>query len=308
MHSDPPTEDPSIGTPGWWAEPALPPGVAGLPDWSLTLREPPSPGARFDPSVPHPARIYDYWLGGKDHFPADRQVGEQVIRQRPQVVAGARANRAFLARAVRYLAAKRGICQFLDIGTGLPSANNTHQIAQRITPAARVVYVDNDPLVLAHARALLTSTRQGACDYLEADLRDPGHILDKAAAALDFTQPVAVLLLAVLHFLPDADYPAAIVATLAAGLAPRSCLAISHLTADLAPAQVTAAADAYNATSPVPVTVRTHAQVSALFGGLPLLPPGVVPVTEWRLEPGQQAGPAADLHAGVARIPRQGRR
>jgi hypothetical protein len=171
-----------------------------------------------------------------------------------------------------------------------------------------VVYVDNDPLVLVHARALLTSTRQGACDYLEADLRDPGHILDNAAATLDFTRPVAVLLLAVLHFLPDTDYPAAIVATLAAGLAPGSYLAISHLTADLAPQQVAAAASAYNATSPTQVTARTHTQVTALFGGLPLLPPGVVPVTEWRPTPGQGPSPAADLHAGVARIPRRGRR
>jgi hypothetical protein len=145
MHSDHPTEGPSIGSPGWWADPAQPPAVAAWPDWSLTLREPPSPGARFDPSVPHPARIYDYWLGGKDHYEADRKTAEEVIRQRPQVVAGARANRAFLARVVRYLAAERGIRQFLDIGTGLPSADNTHQIAQHITPAARVVYVDNDP-------------------------------------------------------------------------------------------------------------------------------------------------------------------
>jgi len=295
-------------TPSWWAEPSRPQGVAGLQDWSLTLREPPSPGARFDPSVPHPARVYDYWLGGKDNFPADRRVAEQVIRQRPQVVAGARANRAFLARVVHYLAAERGISQFLDIGTGLPSADNTHQVAQHITPAARVVYVDNDPLVLVHARALLTSTRRGACDYLDADLRDPGTILDKAAATLDFTQPVAVLLLAVLHFLRDTDYPTAIVATLAAGLAPGSYVAISHLTADLAPEQVTAATGAYNATSPIPVTARTHAQVTSLFAGLPLLPPGVVPVTEWRTNPGQQTGQAADLHAGLARIPRRGRR
>jgi hypothetical protein len=247
--------------------------------------------------------VYDYWLGGKDHFPADRRVAEQVIRQRPQVVAGARANRAFLARVVRYLAAQRGIRQFLDIGTGLPSADNTHQIAQHITPAARVVYVDNDPLVIVHARALLTSTRQGACGYLDADLRDPGHILDKAAATLDFTRPVAVLLLAVLHFLPDTDYPAAIVATLAAGLAPGSCLAISHLTADLAPDQVTAAASAYNALVPTGVFPRTHTQVSALFGSLPLVPPGVVPVTEWRPEATGPAVPPADLYAGMARIP-----
>jgi hypothetical protein len=251
--------------------------------------------------------VYDYWLGGKDHFPADRRVAEQVIRQRPQVVAGARANRAFLARVVRYLAAERGIGQFLDIGTGLPATDNTHQVAQHIAPAARVVYVDNDPLVIVHARALLTSTRQGACDYLDADLRDPGHILDKAAATLDFTRPVAVLLLAVLHFLSDTDYPAAIVASLAAGLAPDSYLAISHLTADLAPEQVTAAAGAYNATSPIPVTARTHAQVTSLFGGLPLLPPGVVPVSEWRTPAGELAQPA-DLFAGVARVPRRGRR
>jgi trans-aconitate methyltransferase len=256
--------------------------------------------------VPHPARVYDYWLGGKDHFPADRQVGEQVIQERPQVVAGARANRSFLARVVRHLA-ERGIRQFLDIGTGLPTADNTHQVAQRTAPSARVVYVDNDPLVLAHARALLTSTRQGACDYLEADLRDPGAILDKAAATLDFTQPAAVLLLAVLHFLPDTDYPAAIVATLAAGLAPGSCLAISHLTADLAPQQVTAATGAYNATVPVPVTARTHTQVTALFGGLPLLAPGVVPVSEWRTPAGDVAQPC-DLYGGVARVPRRGRR
>ena len=307
MHSDHPTDDCPIGTPGWWAEPALPPAVAGLPDGSLSLREPPSPGARFDPSVPHPARVYDYWLGGKDHFPADRQVGEQVIRERPQVVAGARANRAFLARVVRHLAAERGIGQFLDIGTGLPSAANTHQVAQHVAPGARVVYVDNDPLVLVHARALLTSTRQGACDYLEADLRDPGAILDKAAATLDFTQPVGVLLLAVLHFVPDTDYPAAITATLAAGLAPGSCLAISHLTADLAPAQVTAAATAYNTATSTPVTPRTHTQITGLFGSLPLLPPGVVPVSEWRTPAGELAQPC-DLYGGVARVPRRGRR
>jgi hypothetical protein len=257
--------------------------------------------------VPHPARVYDYWLGGKDHYEADRRVGERVIRERPQVVAGARANRAFLSRVVRHLAAERGIGQFLDIETGLPSADNTHQVAQAIAPAARVVYVDNDPLVLVHARALLTSTGQGACDYLEADLRDPGHILDKAAATLDFTRPVAVLLLAVLHFLPDTDYPAAIAATLAAGLAPGSYLAISHLTADLAPEQITAAADAYNTATPTPVTPRTHTQVTSLFGGLPLLPPGVVPVSEWRTPAGEVA-PPCDLYGGVARVPRRGRR
>jgi hypothetical protein len=258
--------------------------------------------------VAHPARVYGYWLGGKDHYEADRETAKEVIRLRPQVVAGARANRAFLARVVRFLAADCGIRQFLDIGTGLPAPASTHEVAQQAAPGSRIVYVDNDPMVLTHARALLTSTPQGACDYLEADLRDPAAILDKAAATLDFTQPVAVLLLAVAHFLADTDYPAAITATLAAGLAPGSCLAISHLTADLAPQQVTAAATAYNAATPVPVTARTHAQVTSLFCGLPLLPPGVVPVGEWRPRPGEGVGPPVDLYGGVARVPRRGRR
>jgi hypothetical protein len=287
-------------------EPWMPAGPAGLFGWSLSLREPLAPGVPFDPSIPHPARVYDYWLGGKDHFPADRQVAEAVIRQRPQVVTGARANRAFLARVVRFLAAERGLRQFLDIGTGLPSADNTHQVAQRAAPETKVVYVDNDPLVLVHARALLTSTPQGACDHVDADLRDPVGILTKAAATLDFTQPVGVLLLALLHFLPDADDPAGIVAALAGGIAPGSVIAISHLTADFAPEQVRAAVTAYNTMSPVPVTPRSHTQVTALFGGLPLLAPGVVPVTQWRPRIGAET-PPCDLHAGVARIPRRGR-
>ena len=171
------------------------------------------PCARFDPSVPHPARVYGYWLGGKDHYPADRKAAEEVIRLRPQVVAGARANRAFLARVVRYLAADCGIRQFIDIGTGLPAPDNTHELAQAVAADSRIVYVDNDPLVLVHARALLTSTPQGVCDYLDADLRDTATIVTQASNALDLTQPVAVLLLAVLHFIPDRDDPAGIVAT-----------------------------------------------------------------------------------------------
>ncbi len=301
-------QDPGVATPGWWDVPQPPlAGATGLSGLSLTLHEPPGAGARFDPSMAHPARVYDYWLGGKDHFPADRRVAEQVIRERPQVVAGARANRAFLARAVRYLAAECGIRQFLDIGTGLPSAANTHQVAQAIAPAARVVYVDNDPLVLVHARALLTSTPQGMCDYIDADLRDPASILTQAGRTLDFAQPVAVLLLAVLHFIDNASDPAGIVAALAGGLAPGSFIAVSHLTADFAPEQVSAAATAYNATSPVPVTARTHAQITSLFGGLPLLPPGVMPVSEWRPGPGAVPQPC-DVHGGVARVGRRGRR
>jgi trans-aconitate methyltransferase len=225
------------------------------------------------------------------------------MRLRPQVVASARANRAFLARVVRFLADQCRIRQFLDIGTGLPAVNNTHEVAQRIAPDATVCYVDNDPLVLTHARALLTSTtRQGGCGYVDADLREPENMLAQAAHTLDFTQPTAILLIAVLHFLPDGDGPAEIVARLASALAPGSYLAISHLTGDFAPEQVAAATQAYNAQVPVAIIARTHAQVTALFGGLPPIPPGVVPITQWRPPIGQLPQPA-DLHAGLARIP-----
>jgi len=266
-----------------------------------------SPEARFDPSVAHSARVYAYWLGGKDNFPADRKAAEEVMRLRPQVVASARANRSFLARVVRYLAAQAGIRQFLDVGTGLPAPGNTHELAQAVDAECRVVYVDNDPVVLTHARALLISTPQGACGYVDADLREPETIVAAAAQTLDFTQPVAILLLAILHFIPDADDPADIVATLAGALAPGSYLAISHLTGDFGPEQVAAATAAYNAQVPVPVTARSHSQVSALFGGLPLLAPGVVPVSEWRPDVGDPFGQPADLYGGVARIPGRAR-
>src|SRR5262249_2001668 len=200
----------------------------------------------------HPARVYCYWLGGKDHYLADRKAGDAVKRHRPQVVAGARANRAFLARAVRYLAAERGVRQFLDIGTGLPAPGATHQVAQQTDSRCTVAYVDNDPLVLAYARALLTSQPQGRCAYIDADLRDPATVLARAARPLDFTRPVAVLLLAVLHFIADSDDPAGIVAHLAAALAPGSFVVISHLTSDFAPDQVTAGVGAYNAPLPPP--------------------------------------------------------
>lgn len=254
---------------------------------------------RFDPGVAHPARVYGYWLGGKDHYPADRAAAEDVIRQRPQVVDGARANRAFLARAVRYLAGPRGLRQFVDIGCGLPAPGSTHGVAQAIAPQCRVVYVDNDLLVLSHARALLASTPEGACSCIEADLRDPETILAKAARTLDFTRPAAVLLLAVLHFLPDSDDPARIVAALAARLAPGSFVAISHLTADFAPEAVSSGVAAYNALVPAGITARSHAQVTALFGGLSLVAPGVVPVAEWRRDIGDRFGQPADLHAGL---------
>jgi trans-aconitate methyltransferase len=252
-------------------------------------------------SVAHPARVYAYWTGGKDHFPADRKAAEEVIQLRPQVVAGARANRAFLARVVRFLAADCGVRQFLDIGTGLPCADNTHEVAQQVAPACRTVYVDNDPIVLSHARALLTTTPPGSCDYIDADLRDTATILAHTARTLDLARPVAVLALAVLHFIPDNDDPAAIVSKLASALAPGSFIAVSHLTADFAPEQVAAAATAYNTQASTPVTPRTHAQVSGLFGRLPLVAPGVVPVTQWRpTAAGLPHRMTADLYAGVA--------
>jgi hypothetical protein len=247
--------------------------------------------------------VYSVWIGGKDHFPADRKAAGQVAARRPQVVAGARANRAFLGRVVRYLAGQRGIRQFVDVGPGLPAPAATHEVAQAVAPGSRIVYVDNDPMVIAHARALLTSGPPGVCDYLDGDLRDPDAIVRGAARTLDFTKPVAVLLVAVLHFLADADNPAAVVAALAGVLAPGSFVAISHLTADVAPDAVTAAVAEYNALVPAGITARSHAQVTALFGGLALMAPGVVPVGEWR-----PAGPghapagdvSADVYAGLA--------
>ena len=199
---------------------------------------------------------------------------------------------------VRYLAGTRGISQFLDIGTGLPAPDNTHELAQALNPAARVVYADNDPIVLAHARALLTSSPGGRCDYLDADLHDPAGILAGAARTLDLGRPAAVLLLAVLHFLPDADDLAGILAALASGLAPGSFVAVSHVTGDLAPAAVASGVAAYNEAVPGGIT-PAHPQVSALLGGLSLVPPGVVPVSEWRPEPGTVRQPA-DLYAALA--------
>ncbi len=247
----------------------------------------------------HPARVYNVWLGGKDHFAPDREAAQKVAGCRPQVVAGARANRQFLGRVVRYLAGTRGVSQFLDIGTGLPAPDNTHEVAQALNPAARVVYADNDPVVLAHARALLTSRPGGTCDYLDADLHDPAAILAGAARTLDLGRPAAVLLLAVLHFLPDADDPAGILAALAAGLAPGSFVALSHVTSDFAPAAVASGVAAYNEAVPAGITARSHAEVTALLGGLSLVPPGVVPVSEWRPDPGTVRQPA-DLYAGLA--------
>jgi SAM-dependent methyltransferase len=258
----------------------------------------------FDPRVAHPARVYSYWLGGKDHYLADREAGDEVVRLRPEVVAAARANRAFGQRVTGYAAAGLRIRQFLDIGAGLPAPGPTHEIAQKISPACRVVYADNDPLVLAHGRALLTAL-PGAepCTYLHGDIRDPAGVLEQASAVLDYRRPVAVLLLAVLHFLADTDDPAGIIKQLAAALAPGSLIAISHLTADYAPQAIADSAAAYNARVPVQVHPRTRDQLTAICGALPVQHPGVVPVNYWLASLHESPGPAVDLHAAVLRLP-----
>jgi hypothetical protein len=236
----------------------------------------------LDTSVPHIARVYDYWLGGKDNFAADRVVAEQVIASLPEIRLSVRAQRAFLGRAVHYLAAEAGIRQFLDIGTGLPSANNTHEVAQRAAPESRVVYVDNDPIVLLHARSLLTSLPAGAAAYVDADLRDIGAILARASAVLDFGRPVAVMLLGVLHCIPDEDDPAALVAQLMEAMPPGSYLVISHPASDVATAQMATSMRAYNDQAAVPLTARSHAEVVGFFAGLDLIDPGLVQLHRWR--------------------------
>jgi S-adenosyl methyltransferase len=237
----------------------------------------------FDTSVAHMARVYDYWLGGKDNFAADREAAQQAIAANPGILTDVRANRAFLAHAVRYLAGECGIRQFLDIGTGIPTANNTHGVAQSVAPGCRVVYVDNDPVVLSHARALLTSDPAGATDYIDADLRDTREILDSAARTLDFGRPVAVTLLAILHLIPDADDPRGIVGTLMAAVPPGSYLVISHPAGDIRTAAVAEMARRVNARlGPTRGTMRDQAAVTRLFGGLELLDPGIVQPQLWR--------------------------
>jgi hypothetical protein len=258
----------------------------------------------YDTTVAHPARVYNYWLGGKDNFEADRQVGEQTKAAYPDIVRGVQAQRAFLASAVRYLVTRAGVRQFLDIGTGLPVANNTHEVAQSLAPQTRVVYVDNDPMVLAHARALLTSTPEGACAYLDADLRDTGTVLQAASGLLDFTQPVAVMLIGILHLIPDNDDPAGIVARLTGALPPGSWLAIAHPASDVAPDKVATMTSRYNERVATAATLRTHAEISAFFAGTDLLPPGVVQYQQWHPgEPARDAEGEVAAYCGLGRKP-----
>jgi hypothetical protein len=233
----------------------------------------------FDSRVPHIARIYDYWLGGKDNFAADREAAERAMAVTPTIVPGVRANRRFLGRSVRFMA-KAGVHQFLDIGTGIPTANNTHEVAQSVAPQARVVYVDNDPIVLNHARALLTSTTAPTA-YIDADARDTRRILDEAAGLLDFSQPVAVMLIAILHCIPDEDKPYQLVGDLMEAVPPGSYLAVTHPARDQLEV-ATRAEQSLTESMGQKVTFRSREEVTRLFAGLELLDPGVVPIQDWR--------------------------
>jgi hypothetical protein len=215
----------------------------------------------FDPTVAHPARVYNYWLGGKDYFAADRAAGEQAVRAYPDLVAAVRANRAFLGRTVRYLAGEAGIRQFLDIGTGIPSADNTHEAAQAVAPESRIVYADNDPMVLAHSRALLRSVPEGATAYIDADLRDVDTILAQAAGTLDLREPVGVMLIAILQYIPDGEDPHRMVARLMDAVPPGSHLVISHPASDINTEQVAASMREYNERAPEQATPRARAEV-----------------------------------------------
>jgi O-methyltransferase involved in polyketide biosynthesis len=269
-----------------------PAGVAGLDRSDLP---------EIDASVPHPARVYNYFLGGTDNFEADQLAAEAAIKAFPRTAESARAARAFLRRVVRYLVAEAGIRQFLDIGSGLPSGENVHQVAQSIAPEARVVYVDNDPVVQAHAKALLAGSRPGTVTFLGGDLRESDPILAQAASTLDFSRPVAVLLLGILHNISDAEQPHAIIDRLTGVIEPGSYLSICHLTADIYP-ELTEFARALNERQlDAPLVLRDHAQVTSFFAGLDLVDPGVVQLSKWRPESEAESTAAAALWGGVAR-------
>jgi hypothetical protein len=258
----------------------------------------------FDTSVAHIARVYDYWLGGKDNYAADRKAGDAALAAYPYIAGGVRANRAFLARVVRYLAREAGIRQFLDIGTGIPTANNTHEVAQAIAPESRVVYVDNDPIVLAHARALLTSSPEGATSYLDADFRDVDVILADASKTLDFSQPVAIMLIAILHLIDDEADPHGAVAKLIDAVPSGSYLAISCLSSDImASAARSEAHERLRELMHEKQTLRNREEVSSFFAGLDMVEPGLVPITQWRPDSEAEAKSPTALWGGVGRKP-----
>ncbi|MEU5884243.1 SAM-dependent methyltransferase [Spirillospora sp. NPDC047279] len=255
--------------------------------------------SRIDTNVPHPARVWDYWLGGKDNYPADRAVGEEILSVMPELVVNARAEREFLGRAVRHLAADVGIRQFLDIGTGIPAADNTHQVAQSVAPDAKVVYVDNDPIVLVHARALLAGTPEGVTSYVDADLRDPDRVLEEAGKSLDFSEPITLMMLGVLEFIPDSDQARTLVTRLVDSLAPGSHVMIAQ---SVRSPSMDEAAQRWNDSGATPIALRTPDEVSRFFDGLELLDPGLVSLPQWRPGPGTlYAGREVFQYGGVAR-------
>jgi O-methyltransferase involved in polyketide biosynthesis len=258
----------------------------------------------IDGSVPNSARIWNYWLGGKDNYPVDRRIGDEYRAIYPDIVEVARASRQFLTRAVRYLAGEAHVRQFLDIGTGLPTVDNTHEVAQRVAPEARIVYVDNDPVVLAHARALLTST-QGVTAYIDADLHDPDRILRVAARTLDFSQPVGLMLLGILGHIDDDEEARSIVRRLVDALPSGSYLTICDGTNDISPAGIEAQRR-YNESGAVPYRLRSSRQIAEFFEGLELVEPGVVSCPRWRPDPGdggRELPAEMDQFAGVGRVP-----
>lgn len=259
----------------------------------------------FNANVPNTARMWNYWLGGRDNFAADREAAEQIIDALPSMPRVARWARRFLVDAVYQLVTVYGVRQFLDIGSGLPTADNTHEVAQRAAPGARVVYVDHDPLVLSHARALLTSSPEGKTDYIQADLRDTGTILAEAARTLDFSQPVAVLLIAVLHFIPDAEDPYAVVRRLVDGVPSGSCLVIGHGASDIEPEAAAELSKRYNELSPTKIRLRSRSEVMPFFDGLQLVGHGLVPLSQWWDSEPTDTDTASGLvgHVGIARKP-----
>jgi trans-aconitate methyltransferase len=274
-------------------------------DWrrAATAEQMRSVVRNVDPSVAHIARIQDYWLGGKDHFEADRIAGDEAIAQLPDMVASVRNTRAFLGRTVRFLTEEKGIRQFLDVGTGIPTAANTHEVAQRIAPESRIVYVDNDPMVLAHARALLTSSPEGKCSYIDADIREPQKIVSAAADVLDFTKPIGVVLMAVLQFVPDDDDPYGLVRRLMATVPGGSYLVISHPASDIQAAAMAGMATRLNQLMAQRVKPRSKAEVTAFFDGLDLVDPGVVRCPEWRPDRPEDAAGKSTMWGGVAEKP-----
>jgi hypothetical protein len=259
---------------------------------------------RLDVANAHIARVYDYWLGGKDNFAADRAAGEATMAVYPGIRLSAQANRAFLARGVRHLVGAEGIRQFLDIGTGLPTANNTHEVAQASAPDSRIVYVDNDPLVLTHARALLTGTKEGATAYLDADLRETDKILTQAAATLDFSQPVAIMLIAILHYIEDLGQARKVVARLLDAVPSGSFLVITHAGIDLLPQEIGPFEQVLNQHLPGDRHIaRTREEVTALFDPVQLLVPGVVRVSDWRPGSAREAATPTTLWGGVGLKP-----